>query len=256
MTAQDTTARIRTYLKTLKLDRMTSALDEELTRAAKEALPPSALLERLLSLEVGALVERRVERRIRESKLPERKLLADFDFNFQKGLDKRQIMELATLDFARRKQGLILAGTSGAGKSHIAKALLLIGCQKTFRCRYVTATAMLRELLASLADDTLERKLKLFLSPEILLIDEVGFDRLEQHDARNANLFHKVIDGRYCKSSTIITTNIDFKELGDYLGDPVITTATVDRMIHHSIIINIDGPSWRLHESQKLNARK
>jgi DNA replication protein DnaC len=80
MTTQDTTAKIRTYLKILKLDRMTSALDEELTRAAKEAVPPSALLERLLSLEVGALVERRIERRIREAKLPERKLLADFDF--------------------------------------------------------------------------------------------------------------------------------------------------------------------------------
>ena len=145
---------------------------------------------------------------------------------------------------------------SGAGKSHIAKALLLIGCQKTFRCRYVTATMMLRELLASLADKKLEQKLKRFLTPEILLIDEVGFDRLEQHDARNANLFHKVIDGRYCKGSTIITTNIDFKELGDYLGDPVITAATVDRMIHHSIIINIEGPSWRLHESKQLNARK
>jgi DNA replication protein DnaC len=203
---------------------MTNALDEELARAAKEALPSSALLERLLALEVGALVERRIERRIRESKLSERKLLADFDFVFQKSVDKKQIMELATLEFARRKQGLILAGTSGAGKSHIA--------------------------------NTLEQKLKLFLSPEILLIDEVGFDRLEQHDARNANLFHKVIDGRYCKGSTIITTNIDFRELGDYLGDPVITAATVDRMIHHSIIINIDGPSWRLHESQKLNARK
>jgi DNA replication protein DnaC len=256
MTAQDPTATIRHYLKILKLDRMTSALDEALSRAAQEALPPSAVLERLLALEAGALLERRIERRIRESRLPERKLLADFDFPFQKTLDKRQIMELATLDFARRKQGVILAGNSGTGKSHIAKALLLIGCQKMFRCRYVTATAMLRELLASLADNTLERKLKLFLHPEILLIDEVGFDRLEQHDARNASLFHKVIDGRYCKRSTMLTTNIDFKELGDYLGDPVITTATVDRMIHHSIVISIDGPSWRLHESQKLNAKK
>mgnify|MGYP000090947282 CR=1 FL=1 len=182
---------------------MTSALDEELSRAVKEASPPSELLERLLTLEVGALTERRVERRIRESKLPERKLLADFDFAFQKGIDKRQIMELARL-----------------------------------------------------ADNSLEQKLKRFLTPEILLIDEVGFDRLEQHDARNANLFHKVIDGRYCKGSTILTTNIDFKELGDYLGDPVITAATVDRMIHHSIIITIEGPSWRLHESQQLNARK
>ena len=256
MKNQDATTRIRTYLKTLKLNRMEGALDEELSRAVKEASPPSELLERLLAKEVGSLTERRIERRIRDSKLPERKLLADFDFVFQKGVDKRQIMELATLDFAIRKQGVIIAGNSGAGKSHIAKALLLIGCQKTFRCRYVTASTMLRELLASLADNTLEQKLKRFLSPEILLIDEVGFDRLEQHDARNANLFHKVIDGRYCKGSTMITTNIDFKELGDYLGDPVITTATVDRMIHHSIIINIEGPSWRLHESQQLNTRK
>ncbi len=244
------------HLKILKLGRMMKALDEELARATKEASPPSELLERLLVLEVGELTERRIERRIRESKLPERKLFADFNFAFQKGVDKRQIMELATLDFANRKQGLIIAGTSGAGKSHIAKALLLIGCQKNFRCRYVTATAMLQELLASLADNTLGNRLKCFLSPEILLIDELGFDRLEQHDARNANLFHKVIDGRYCKGSTIITTNVDFKELGDYLGNPVITAATVDRMIHHSIIINIEGPSWRLHESQQLNAKK
>jgi DNA replication protein DnaC len=243
------------HLKILKLGRMMKALDEELARATKEASPPSELLERLLVLEVGELTERRIERRIRESKLPERKLFADFNFAFQKGVDKRQIMELATLDFANRKQGLIIAGTSGAGKSHIAKALLLIGCQKNFRCRYVTATAMLQELLASLADNTLGNRLKCFLSPEILLIDELGFDRLEQHDARNANLFHKVIEGRYCKGSTIITTNVDFKELGDYLGNPVITAATVDRMIHHSIIINIEGPSWRLHESQQLNAK-
>jgi DNA replication protein DnaC len=253
MKSPDTTARIKSYLKTLKLNRITGVLDEELARALKEATPCAELLERLLAIEADALTERQIERRIKEAKLPERKLLADFDFKFQGGVNKQQILELATLDFAGRGQGIVLAGNSGTGKSHIAKALLLIGCQKNFRCRYITASAMLRELLASLADNTLERKLKHFLAPEILLIDEVGFDRLEQHDARNACLFHKVIDGRYCKGSTIVTTNIDFKELGDYLGDPVITVATVDRLIHHSVIINIQGPSWRLHESQKLN---
>jgi DNA replication protein DnaC len=252
----DATARIRGYLKTLKLSRIAAALDEELAKAARETTPCAEVLERLLALEAGALTERQIERRIKEAKLPERKLLADFDFTFQSGVDKRQIMELATLGFAERSQGVIIAGNSGTGKSHIAKALLLIGCRKNFRCRYVTASAMLRELLAGLADNTLDQKLKRFLSPEILLIDEVGFDRLEQHDARNACLFHKVIDGRYCKGSTIVTTNIDFKELGDYLGDPVITAATVDRMIHHSVIITIQGPSWRLHESKKLNAGK
>ena len=106
MKTQDATTMIRTYLKTLKLNRMEGALDEELSRAVQEASPSSELLERLLALEVGDLTERRIERRIRESKLPERKLLTDFDFVFQTGVDKRQIMELATLDFARRKQGI------------------------------------------------------------------------------------------------------------------------------------------------------
>ena len=231
-------------------------MDDELARAAQESSPSTDILERLFTLEANALIQRRIERRIKESKLPDRKLLSDFDFVFQKGVDKTRIMELAKLDFVDRKQGVIIAGNSGTGKSHIAKALLLLGCRKTYRCRYTTAANMLRELIASLADDTLDKKLKRYLSPDILLIDEVGFDRLEQQDAGNANLFHKVIDGRYCKGSTMITTNIDFKELGDYLGDPVITTAIVDRMVHHSIILNIEGPSWRLHESQQLNSNE
>jgi DNA replication protein DnaC len=162
-------------------------------------------------------------------------------------------MELATLGFVERKQGLIMAGNSGTGKSHITKALLLLACKKNYTCRYVTASQMLTDLMASLPGGTLDRALKAFTKPDLLLIDDVGFARLEQESARNANLFFKVIDGRYCRASTIVTSNIDFKELGDYLGDPVATTAIVDRMVHHSIIINVEGPSWRAYESKKLN---
>lgn len=250
---EDTIAAIRNHLKTLKLFRMEKALDAELARAAAEGLAVSHVIEHLFAIEVNALIERRIERRIKEARLPERKLLSDFDFAFQKGVDKSQVMELATLAFVERKQGLILAGGSGTGKSHIAKALLLLGCQKLYRCRYTTASNMLTDLMGSLPDDTLERKLKVYTRPEILCIDEVGFDRLEQESSRNASLFFKVIEGRYCKASTIVTANIGFVELGDYLGDPVITAALVDRMIHHSIIISIDGPSWRMYESEKLN---
>ena len=249
----ETTMRIKELLKMLRLSRMEKALDQELTKAVQEAAPVSQVILRLLEIETSTLIERRIERRIRQSRLPEKKLLADFDFVFQKGVDKSQILELATLSFVPRKQGLILAGSSGTGKSHLAKALLLLGCQKLYTCRYTTAAAMLTDLFSSLCDNTLERKLKTYTRPEILLIDEIGFDRLEQESSRNASLFFKVIDARYCKSSTIMTTNIDFKELGDYLGDPVITTAMVDRMVHHSIIIHIDGPSFRMHESRKLN---
>jgi DNA replication protein DnaC len=249
----DTMQNIRKHLKTLKLNRMEKALDETLALAAKQNLAPAAVLERLLDIEAVSLVERRIERRIRESKLPERKLLADFDFKFQTGIDQRQVMELATLDFVERKQWLILAGGSGTGKSHVAKALLLLACQRLYRCRYTTASSMLRDLLSGLADDSIEDKLKAYVRPDILLIDEIGFDRLEQESSRNASLFFKVIEGRYCKNTTILTTNIDFKALGEYLGDPVVTTAIVDRMVHHAVIINIDGPSYRMHESKRLN---
>lgn len=237
----------------MKLTTIAKTLDEELALAAKKNLLPMELLESVLAREAGALRERRIERRIREAKLTERKLLADFDFGFQSGVDKQQILQLAELHFVERGQGLIIAGNSGTGKSHIAKALLLNGCAKAYRCRYTTATDLLADLLAGLADNSLPQRLKRYTAPELLLIDELGFDRLEQQDARNASLFFKVIDGRYCKNSTLITTNIDFKQLGDYLGDPVVTTAIVDRMIHHSIIINIQGPSFRMHESKKLN---
>ena len=253
-TQEQTLTQIRAYLSTLKLRKMEKALDEALSYAARENLPTLKVIKRLLAIEADSLIERRIERRIKDSRLLERKLLSDFDFAFQKGIDQHQIMDLATLSFVQRKQGLLLAGSSGTGKSHIAKALLLIGCTKLYRCRYTTAADMLKTLMASLADDTLEQKLKVYTRPDILLIDEVGFDRLEQESARNASLFFKVIDQRYCKASTLLTTNIDFKALGDYLGDPVITTAIVDRMVHHSVIINIQGPSWRMNESKKLNA--
>lgn len=247
---------IRKYLKILKLREIDKRLDEHMAEAAADGLPPSKVLEKLLECEANALIERRIERRIKESRLPDRKLLADFDFDFQTGIDKEQVLELATLAFVDRKQGLIIAGSSGTGKSHITKALLLISCQKQYRCRYTTAVDMLKNLMAGLADNTLDKKLKIYTRPDILLIDEVGFDRLEQESARNASLFFKVIDARYGKGSTLMTTNVDFKELGDYLGDPVITTAIVDRMVHRSVIINVDGPSWRMHRSKQINRIK
>jgi DNA replication protein DnaC len=130
---------------------MDQALDQELAAAHKQNRSTAQVLERLLEIEAVSLIERRIERRIKQSKLPERKLLADFDFEFQTGIDQKQIMDLATLGFVECKQWLILAGSSGTGKSHIAKALLLLACKKVYSCRYVTASGMLRDLLSGLA---------------------------------------------------------------------------------------------------------
>lgn len=255
MDGPDLLARIHEHLAALRLKSIKTIVDDEIRRATEEGTPLSVVVERLFAAEREALTNRRIERRITDSKLIERKLLSDFDFAFQKGIDKQQVMELATLGFIERKQGLIIAGNSGTGKSHIAKALLLLACKKNYTCRYVTASEMLTSLMAALPAGNIERAIKRYTKPEVLLIDEVGFSRLEQESARNANLFFKVIDGRYCRGCTIVTSNVDFAELGDYLGDPVATTAIVDRMVHHSIIINVEGPSWRAYESKKLNRK-
>ena len=257
MTKKHELSLIKEYLATLKLGQIASIVDEELIRATREGSAVGEVLERLLAAECDVRTERRIERRILESKLTERKLFSAFDFDFQTGMDKAQIMELASLRFLERKLSLLIAGNSGTGKSHVAKAILLSACQKQWRCRYTTGAAMLKDLLSGLCDDTLDQKLKPYTQADVLLIDEVGFDRLEHESARNASLFYKVIDGRYTRgASTLMTTNIDFEELGDYLGDPRITTTIVDRMVHHAIILNVVGPSWRAHESQLINNPK
>lgn len=251
----DQVQQIQSYLKELKLLKAGEVLDDELDRLDKGRSSTTETLLRLLQAQVHDQRERRVERRVRDSKLPERKTLVDFDFDFQPDLDRNLVLELMTMGFVSRRQGVILGGNSGTGKSHIAKALAFEACKQVYSVRYTTAADMLKTLFASLADDSLDHKLKQYLNPELLVVDELGFDRLEREDARNAALFYKVIDGRYTKGSIVLTTNIDFEQLGHYLGDPLVTTAIVDRMIHHSTVIVIQGPSWRFEESKKLNQR-
>jgi len=246
--------RIRQLAKALKLSHIAATIEDACTRLDADPLSPEAFVQQLFAEEIRVRTERRIERLIRESKLPERKLLADFDFDFQPSLDKSLVLRLATMDFVVHGQGILFGGNSGTGKSYLAKAIALCGCKCDYRVRYTTAADMLKDLHSGLADDSLDEKLKAYVSPSLLVIDELGFDRLEQQTARNAALFFKVIDGRYRRTaSSVITTNIDFESLGQYLGDPVATTAIADRMLHHSIVINIQGPSWRLKQSEALN---
>jgi len=216
-----------------------------------------AWLWQLLEPQVKQRLERRVERRIRDGRLPVRKTFEAFDFSFQPSLDRDLVVELNTLRFLDQGKNVLLAGMSGTGKSHIALALALSACVANRRVRYSTSADMLARLIASLADDTLAVALRPYVRAELLVIDEVGLEQVERKETRRSGLMQKVLLPRYNhRRSTIITSNIPWEGWGDYLDDHLGATALLDRLIHHSHVIVINGPSWRDHEHRHQTKAK
>lgn len=214
----------------------------------------TTFIQQIIQNEAARKVERNIQYRIKESKLPQpHKMLADFDFAFQPGLKKKLIMDLATLDFIRQNQSLLLIGPPGTGKSHLARSLGLLACQQRYRVIYTTCADMLNDLNQGVYEKTLLKRLRRYVTPDLLIIDEMGHDRLELEVTKEAHLLFKVIDQRYNHSKSLIfTTNVEEADWAQYLGDPISTQAILDRIFHHSIKIHINGPSYRKHQGGKL----
>jgi len=247
-TAGPVLEQVRAGLVSLRLRHAAKRLEELLSDPAPD-ISRLEWLWTLLEPQLRESDESRVERRIRQSRLPERKTLESFRFEFQPSLDKDLVLDLATLGFLEDGKNVLLAGMSGTGKSHIAMALALNACAKNRRVRYTTNANMLATLNASLATDTLNEALKQYTRPDLLVIDEVGLEQVERQVASRAGLMQKVLLPRYTEPrSTIITSNIPWEAWGDYLGDHLGAAAILDRLLHRSRVIVINGPSWRDHE--------
>lgn len=240
-------SRLRAHLEFLRLTHTLRHLDELLAWARREGPGATGLLEHVLGTEVAAKRDARIERRIRDSGLVERKTLEAFDWNFQPSLDKNTVIELARLDFVERAEDVLIVGKAGTGKSHILKAIGLRACERGLSFRYARCVDLLDDLHAGLADGTYLKRLRAWARPKLLIIDDVGLGHLKKRDDEPtaAHTLYNLVDRRHTRSSTAITSNIALSDWGRYLGDATITAAILDRLVMNAIRLHIDGPSYR-----------
>jgi len=211
-------------------------------------------ISEVVQMEAAAKEQRSIEYLIKNSRLPQPcKLLADFDFDFQPKLNRKLIMDLASLGFIERNESILFVGDNGTGKSHLARSLALMACQGGYKTYYTTCSELIGDLNAGVYEKTLDKRIRKYINPELLIIDEMGHDRLELQVIKEAHLLFKVIDQRYKDSKSLIfTTNIEEADWPEFLGDPISTSAILDRIFHHSVIVRIKGPSYRKHQGELL----
>jgi DNA replication protein DnaC len=244
--------------ETLRIPLRPEQFDAVLARAEHEGWSHLEFVRVLISEQADQRRERSIAHRIREARFREGKTLADFDWQFNAAsIDRVRIEALATAAFIGRRENLVLVGQSGVGKSRIIEAIGRSACVLGYRVRYTTSADVLADLRAALADQTLPRRLREYAHYDLLIIDEFGFDQIERSESRQAaSLLYKLIDARSPKRSTALVTNIDFEAWGEYLGDPPLAMAFLDRIVDGAIIVKINGKSYRAHRAQPASPGK
>lgn len=241
--------RAKELLDKFSLGTASMLLDAKLEMAAKREDTYLTFLVELLEDENNQRRIRSQEARLKLSNLPHHKTIAEFDFTFQPGIDQRQIKELETLSFVSRKENVIFLGPPGVGKSHLSVALGMEAIKSGMTVYFVSVADLVRDLRKAEASGKLETRWKIYLRPNILILDEIGYSQL---DRNSAELLFQLISKRYENGSIIMNSNKNFSSWGEILGDSVMATAILDRLLHHCTVINIrGGETYRLKERKK-----
>jgi DNA replication protein DnaC len=257
-TDQTILERIQLHLGTLKIPMTTEQVDEILSDATKSKPSYLQLLERFLSMPANQRRERSIERRLQQAYFRDPGTLESFDWSFnEKTIDPAPFRELATGEFVRRHENVAFVGNSGLGKSHLIQSIGRCCCVLGYRVRYVTSAKLLEELTAAAGDRTLSDRVRYYGRFNLLIIDEFGFDKLERLEyPESPSLLYKVIDHRNGRASTALVTNIDFKKWTDYLGDPPLAMALLDRVVDDAIIQRFEGKSYRAFRAEQKAKQK
>jgi DNA replication protein DnaC len=234
-------------LKSLRLPTVLREYGKLAKQAAAEGLDHVQFLARLIELEMIDRERRMIERRIKAAKFPAVKSLDSFDFKAIPALNKMQVLELARCEWVERRENVIALGPSGTGKTHIALGLGLSACQKGLSVGFVTAAALVHELMEARDERRLLRLQKQMVNHKLLIIDELGFVPLSK---TGAELLFELISQRYERGATLITSNLPFDEWTETFGSERLTGALLDRLTHHVNILEMNGDSYRLGQSK------
>lgn len=232
-------------LEYLKLKQMSLHLPEVIDFSVNNELSFVDALIKLTNYEIDVREHNMIHSMVRVAAFPHLKEIKDFDFDFQQSVNKQQIMDFLSLRFIEANENIIFLGSSGVGKTHLATSIGIAAAKKRTSTYFIKCNELIQNLKRARLENRLDSRLKHYTKYKLLIIDEIGYLPIDSEDAK---LIFQLIDMRYEKRSTILTTNVNFKEWDQVFQDPKLANAILDRVLHHSTVVPIVGDSYRLKD--------